>query len=81
MSLRRQLTLSLITILLLFAINVGTHFWGSHARNESMDAYRNSVDAAKLSTEVEQLLEDQRQKILILAALRDTTEDQLENVS
>ncbi len=79
MSLRRQLTLSLVTILMLFAINVGTHFWGSHARNESMIAYRNSVDAAQLSTEVEQLLEDQRQQILILATLRDTTEDQLDD--
>jgi signal transduction histidine kinase len=78
MSLRRQLTLSLVTILALFAINVGTHFWGSHARNESMNAYRNSVSAAQLSTEIEQLLEDQRQQILILATLRETTEDQLE---
>ncbi len=40
MSLRRRLTLSLVTILILFAINVGTHFWGSFARNESMIAYR-----------------------------------------
>ena len=78
MSLRRRLTLSLVTILILFAINVGTHFWGSFARNESMTAYRNSVTAAQLSTEVEQLLEDQRQQILILAALRDTTQDQLD---
>ena len=78
MSLRRQLTLSLVTILVLFAANVGTHFWGSYARNESMLAYRNSVSAAQLSTEVEQLLDDQRQQILILAALRDTTEGQLE---
>jgi signal transduction histidine kinase len=77
MSLRRQLTLSLVTILLLFAVNVGTHFWGSYARNESMRAYRDSVSAAQLSTEVEQLLEDQRQQILILATLRETTEDQL----
>lgn len=77
MSLRRQLTLSLITILILFAVNVGTHFWGSYARNESMIAYRNSVTATQLSTEVEQLLEDQRQQILILATLRETTEDQL----
>ena len=38
MSLRRQLTLSLVTILILFAVNVGTHFWGSYARNESMEA-------------------------------------------
>jgi signal transduction histidine kinase len=79
MSLRRQLIFSLITILLLFAANVGTHFWGSHARNDSMLAYRNSVTAAKLSTEVEQLLEDQRQQILILAALRETTDDPLED--
>jgi signal transduction histidine kinase len=79
MSLRRQLTLSLITILILFAVNVGTHFWGSYARNESMLAYRNSVSATQLSTQVEQLLEDQRQQILILATLRETTEDQLED--
>lgn len=79
MSLRRQLTLSLVTILILFAINVGTHFWGSYARNESMIAYRNSVVAAQLSTEIEQLLEDQRQQTLILATLRDTTEDRLED--
>jgi len=77
MSLRRQLTLSLITILILFAVNVGTHFWGSYARGESMVAYRNSVTATQLSTEVEQLLEDQRQQILILATLRETTDDQL----
>ena len=78
MSLRRRLTLSLVTILVLFAGNVGTHFWGSYARNQSMIAYRNSVGAAQLSTEVEQLLEDQRQQILVLATLRDSTEDQLD---
>ncbi len=79
MSLRRRLTLSLITILILFAVNVGTHFWGSYARNQSMIAYRSSVNAAQLSTEIEQLLSDQRQQILVLSTLRDTTEDQLEN--
>ncbi|MEM9257033.1 MAG: HAMP domain-containing sensor histidine kinase [Pseudomonadota bacterium] len=78
MSLRRRLTLSLVTILVLFAVNVGTHFWGSYARNESMEAYRSSVSAAQLSTEIEQMLEDQRQQILVLATLRDTTDDQLE---
>ena len=79
MSLRRRLTLSLVTILILFAVNVGTHFWGSFARNESMIAYRDSVTAAQLSKEVEQLLEDQRQQILVLATLRDTTDDRLED--
>jgi len=79
MSLRRRLTLSLVTILILFAINVGTHFWGSYARNESMEAYRNSVTASQLSTEVEQLLNDQRQQILVLSTLRENTGDQLDD--
>ena len=78
MSLRRRLTLSLITILILFAINVGTHFWGSYARSESMIAYRNSVTAAQLSTEVEQLLNDQRQQILVLSTIRENTGDQFD---
>ena len=79
MSLRRRLTLSLITILILFAINVGTHFWGSFARNESMEAYRNSVTAARLSTEVEGLLNDQRQTILVLSTIRTNAGDQLDD--
>jgi signal transduction histidine kinase len=79
MSLRRQLALSLITILLLFAINVGTHFYSSKARVDSMNAARNSADAARISTEIEQLLEDQRRQILILATLRETTSDRLDD--
>lgn len=78
MSLRRRLTLSLLAILVLFSVNVGTHFWGSYARHESMIAYRGSVAATQLSTEIAQRLENQRQKILVLATLRETTGDQLE---
>jgi signal transduction histidine kinase len=44
-----------------------------------MVAYRDSVTATQLSTEIEQLLEDQRQQVLILATLRDTTQDTLED--
>jgi len=79
MSLRRRLTLSLFTILVLFAVNVGTHFWGSYARSESMVAYRQAVEAAQLSTELEQMLNDQRQQILVLATLRETTDDRLDD--
>ncbi|WOJ93721.1 HAMP domain-containing sensor histidine kinase [Congregibacter variabilis] len=77
MSLRRRLTLSLFTILILFAINVGTHFWGSYARSESMVAYRQAVTAGQLSTELAKQLEDQRQKILVLSTLRENTDDRL----
>lgn len=77
MSLRRRLTLSLFTILILFAINVGTHFWGSYARSESMVAYRQAVTAGQLSGELAKQLEDQRQKILVLSTLRENTDDRL----
>jgi len=80
MSLRRRLVLSLFTILILFAVNVGTHFWGSYARSESMIAYRNSVTAGQRSKEVEQLLENQRQQFLVLATLRETTDEPLDSV-
>jgi signal transduction histidine kinase len=79
MSLRRRLILSLFTILLLFALNVGTHFWGSYARNESMTAYRNSVSAARLSSDIEQSLDLQRQRILVLDTLRANADDTLES--
>ncbi|MFV0477675.1 MAG: ATP-binding protein [Parahaliea sp.] len=77
MSFRRRLTLSLITILILFSANVGTHFWGSYARNESMVAYRDAIAAAGLSTELEQQLDNQRQQILVLDTLRETTQEPL----
>ena len=77
MSLRRRLTLSLFTILVLFAINVGTHFWGSYARSESMVAYREAVSAGQLSEELDKQLDAQRQKILVLATLRENTDDRL----
>ncbi len=77
MSLRRRLTLSLLAILVLLSLNVGTHFWGSFARTESMNAYRHSVNAQQLTTLIGQQLDDQRQQIRVLAALRETTEDTL----
>jgi len=78
MSLRRRLTYSLLAILALFSANVGTHLWDSYARSESMIAYRDTVNAAQLSSAVQQLLDDQRQQLLILAALRDTADDRLD---
>ena len=77
MSLRKRLIVSMLTILALLCVNVGTHFWGSLARNESMIAYRDSVRAGQLSDEIERLLEDQRQQVLVLALLKETTGDKL----
>src|SRR6056300_1221167 len=77
MSLRRRLITSMLTILALLSVNVGTHFWGSLARNESMIDYRDSVRAGQLSDEIGRLLEDQRQQVLVLATIKETTGDQL----
>lgn len=77
MSLRKRLIFSMLTILALLSINVGTHFWGSLARNESMIAYRDSVSAGQLSDEIGRMLENQRQQVLVLATLKETTGDQL----
>jgi signal transduction histidine kinase len=76
-SLSRRLTLSLLAILLIFSLNVGTHFWGSFARTESMTAYRRSVSAQQLTTSIRQQLDEQRKQILVLATLRETAEDTL----
>jgi signal transduction histidine kinase len=77
LSLRARLYLFSAAILALFAINVGTHLWGSLARNESLLAYRDAVSAAQLTSELEQSLQTQRQQVLVLATLRDTTEEPL----
>ena len=77
MSLSRRLTLSLLAILLIFSLNVGTHFWGSFARTESMIAYRSSVTAQQLATSIQAQLEEQRKQILVLATLRESTDDRL----
>ncbi len=77
MSLSRRLTLSLLAILLIFSLNVGTHFWGSFARTESMNAYRESVSAQQLGTSIGLQLEEQRKQVRVLATLRETTTERL----
>ncbi|MEM0955236.1 MAG: HAMP domain-containing sensor histidine kinase [Pseudomonadota bacterium] len=77
MSLSRRLTLSLLAILLIFSLNVGTHFWGSFARTESMNDYRESVSAQQLATGLGVELDEQRTQVRVLAALRETTPDRL----
>jgi len=77
LSLRARLYLFSTAILTLFAINVATHVWGSFARSESLVAYRDTVTASQLITDLEQSLETNRQQILVLATLRETTDQPL----
>ncbi|MEK9655637.1 MAG: hypothetical protein VW202_08025 [Halieaceae bacterium] len=79
LSLRGRLYLFSGAILILFAINVATSLWGSFARNESSLAYQEAVTAAQLTAELEQNLQNKRQQVLVLATLRETTDDPLED--
>lgn len=78
LSLRGRLYLFSGAILILFAINVGTSLWGSFARNESLIAYQEAVTAAQLTAELEQNLQNKRQQVLVLATLRETTDEPLD---
>ena len=80
MSLRRRLTLSLLAILLMLSVNVGTHFWGSYARQQSMNAFRDSVSARQLALSIHEMIQDQRKQVLILAALKETTDEKLSEI-
>ena len=79
--LRGRLYLFSGAILILFAINVATSLWGSFARNESSLAYQAAVTAAQLTAELEQNLQTKRQQVLVLATLRGTTEEPLDDVA
>lgn len=78
LSLRARLYLFSGAILTLFAVNVSTHLWGSLARTESLVAYRDTVNAAQLTDDLQQSLEAARQQILVLSTLRETTEEPLD---
>lgn len=79
LSLRARLYLFSAAILVLFAINVATNVWGSIARSESLVAYRDAVSAAQLTADLEQSLQNQRQQVLVLSTLRDSTGDPLDS--
>jgi hypothetical protein len=78
LSLRSRLYLFSGAILILFGLNVGTSLWGSFARNESSLAYQEAVTAAQLTAELEQNLQTKRQQVLVLATLRETSVDPLD---
>ena len=78
LSLRARLYLFSAAILTLFAVNVATHVWGSFARSESLVAYRATITASQLITDLGQNLENTRQQILVLATLRETTNASLD---
>ena len=77
MSLRERLSLSIITILILFSINVGTDSWSNSTRKANMIQLQQSVSGQLLAINIRQNLEDLHKAILLLSSLRNTLQESL----
>ena len=77
MTLRERLTLSFITILILFSINLGTDFWSNSTRNASLLELRQAVSGQLQATSINQSLADLHKAILLLSSLRSTLNENL----
>ncbi|ARN75328.1 ATP-binding protein [Oceanicoccus sagamiensis] len=77
MSLRERLTLSIIIILILFSINVGTDSWSNSTRNASLLQLRQAVTGQLQASAVKQNLDDLHKAILLLSSLRSTLNEKL----
>lgn len=77
MSLRERLTFSIITILFLFFINIGTDFWSNTKRNVSLVQLRQAVSAQLQASAIKQNLDDLHKAILLLGSLRNTLDENL----
>ena len=73
MSLRVRLTLSIIAILLLFSINVGTDSWVNSSRNKSLDELQQAISSQLQTMKIQQHVES-----LFVKAFADTPATELE---
>ena len=77
MTLRERLTLSIITILILFSINVGTDSWSKNTQRDSMNHLRASVSGQQQLAAIKQSVETTNKTIALHASLRSTIDQNL----
>ncbi len=77
MSLRERLTLAIISVLILFSVNVGTYSWSNNTRTQSMGQLREAVSGQLLAATIKQTLLDLHKAILLLSSLRNTLQETL----
>ncbi len=77
MSLRERLTLAIISVLILFSINVGTYSWSNSTRSQNMEQLRQAVSGQLQTAVIKQKLLDLHKAILLLSSLRSTLQDSL----
>lgn len=77
MSLRERLTLAIVSILILFAVNVGTYSWSNNTRTQNMEQLRLAVSGQLEAAVIKQSLLDLNKAILLLSSLRITLQESL----
>lgn len=77
MNLGKRISYSLLLILLFFAINSFTYYWGNSERSEGLEALQLAIGAQLRAHETKQLLENKNDDLRVLQALKETTGDML----
>lgn len=73
MTLRRRLSLSILTILVLLSINLGTYLWGNYARSEAINSLRYATDRQLLASSIKQELDTLARHANILVQFPEDT--------
>ena len=75
MTIRRRLTLSFLTILALFGLNLVIYFWGNHRRQSSLEDLRSAVRRQLLISSARQNLDNIQKQISLLSQGVNDTND------
>jgi PAS domain S-box-containing protein len=67
MTIRRRLTLSFVTILALFALNLVIYFWGNHRRQSAVEDLRRAMRRQLLSSSIHQKLDNSQKQVSLLS--------------
>lgn len=77
MSLRERLTLAIITILILFSINVGTDSWSNNTRKASMEKLQEAIEGQLEVSSLKQNLDGAFRTVILHSSLRDNIQNPL----
>ena len=77
MSLRERLTLAIITILILFSINVGTDSWSNNTRKASMEQLQEAIEGQLEVSSLKQNLDGVFRTVRLHSSLRDNIKEPL----
>jgi hypothetical protein len=71
-TIRSRLALSFLTILLLFATNIGVYYWGGQQKKRSLLEIRQALTQAQLLAVIDRTLDERRKEVGVFAQLADS---------